>query len=179
MSTPVEPPPEAAAQPAAPTTWQELDAVLGRLRVLTAELAGKSARFDRRIQVLEAEKAAACQPVVDQMNVLEAQVLAFTDAHRGELPGKKRSMTLVHGTVGLRAGRATVTWIAGEETAIRQLRARGHHECLVTTEAISKTKVAELPVGELRLCGIELRTDEKVYYKLTESPVIAYPETES
>lgn len=158
--------------------WEGLDTSLGELRLIRAQLAGVSATFDRRIQVIEEKKSAAAKPLLAKSQELEAAILSFVTAHKGDLGEKKKSRKLVHGTVGMRSSAAKVVFVTSEAATMAALRARGQTQCVVVEESVSKTECKKLPPHEMRLAGIELKRDESAFYELTSSPIVEYPDTE-
>lgn len=160
---------------AAPTrTWEEADQLMGELRQLDAQLAGLNARFDKRIQQVQAAKASAAEPLVKEKEAAEERLLAFMEAHRGELP-KGKSVKLVHGTVGLRRGSPKVAFQGSEEHTLNALKARGQTQCIRTVESLDKAELKKLSPAELRLVGAAIERGEIVYFKLNDDPIIQYP----
>lgn len=160
-------------------SWQQLDIALGILRVNDAEIAGDSARYDKRIQAVQAEKQEVVQPKLDKRKRIEALVEDFVKTNRKTLGAKPtvKSRKLVHGIVGFRAGKKKVTFVTSSGAAMKLLRVRDHLDCLKVKESINRAKVAELPESEQRLCGIVVGTGpELFFYKLNESDPIEYPD---
>lgn len=159
-----------------PQSWQELDRLLGDLRRSRATLEIRGGQFDRRIQAIQAEKAAECGPLKEVCDAQEAAILLFLAAHKGDIPRDRRTVTMVHGKAGVRLSPVKIELVEPEDEVLRRLAQRGHHGALSTTTKVVKAKLKDLSPGELQICGIALSQEETVFYELSDTPLVDYPE---
>lgn len=159
---------------APPTSWPELDELLGQLRVADAELAHEASEFDLQIKLLQESKAAACEPFRKRRLALVALILGFVEEHREEFNGKKRSRELTNGTVGVRANPERVVYDRGTEYAIEVLRVL-KPEVLVSTDTLPAAAAKKLDPVLLRQASIRICQDEQAYAEPRETPAPDYP----
>jgi phage host-nuclease inhibitor protein Gam len=157
-------------------TWENLDRALLALRVTEARIAEVSAKFDEDIQIAQEGKSKAITPLVARKERMEAIIKEFAIENRAALGTGRKSIKLVHGKIGFRKGKPKMVLSNGEEHTIRLLKLRGHAECVVVKEEIDKAALKNLPVSEMKLCGISQEQSEAFFYDLATDPPIVYPE---
>lgn len=81
-------------------SWSDADDALRQIHEAKNTLAELDAEQNRRIDTVKEECKKTAQPLKNRVQQLEADLLAFSDAHRNEMDGKSRRMSF--GTVGYR-----------------------------------------------------------------------------
>jgi phage host-nuclease inhibitor protein Gam len=156
-------------------SWEDCDVALGVLRRTDALLTRIAVDLDEEIakyQQLKMKRAGAPKARRDRV---EAQVTEFATTHRDELDPKKKSVKLTHGTIAWKKAKPAVEYAESEEATMRQLKVRGHLQCIRVKEELDKNELAKLPAGEARLCGVVVTQTERLSIKLADDPIVEYP----
>ncbi|MEG1012264.1 MAG: host-nuclease inhibitor Gam family protein, partial [Ruthenibacterium sp.] len=90
----------------------------------------------------------------------------YVGAHRAELDGKSRRLTL--GAVGFRASSSLVVPTNAEKVAdiIAQLRGLQLTGCIKTTETLDRDALRHQPTDIILQLGLSVRTKDEFYYDL-------------
>lgn len=155
------------------SSYPDVDDRLGELRVLTGRVEQLRARAERRIQKIEAELAAATKPFQARAAVLDSEVLAFIETRAADFE-QKRSLKLVHGTVGMRLGSPKVVCL-DEAATIADLQKRRLKACVMVHYSLDRAAVRKLTPKVQAAVGVFVEQLDNAFYKLTEGPLAEAP----
>ena len=121
----------------------DLENVLGRYAAAVIEADALKAELDRKVNELRAgyeERAAA---LGKRAEIFFADIEAYLANNPEEIPAGRKSLELLHGTVGYRTGNPTVRLPRGvEEAALcEELRGAGFPEYVRTREEVNREAV--------------------------------------
>ena len=153
-------------------TREDLEATLGRYAAAVIEADALKAELDRKTNELHAgyeERAAALGKRVE---LLFADIEAYVANNPEEIPAGRKSLELLHGTVGYRTGNPTVRLPRGtDETALcEELRGAGFADFVRTRDELNREAVlaADDPTREsLAAHGVKVtQTKDRFYIEI-------------
>ena len=155
-------------------TWEEADALLGRIVERQREAARLELELNRQVAALKEEAKAAIQARQAEIAAGEKQLALFARQRREEF-GKGKSRPLTHGVIGWRQS-TTVKLLRGVADTVAALLQTGHGECVrQAPPQVDKQAVRRLSDAELQAAGIRLQSQDVFFWepaavKLPEPP---------
>lgn len=145
-------------------SWSDTDDALRQIHEAKNTLVELDAEQNRRIDVIKDECKKMAQPIKNRIQQLEADLLAFSDAHRSEMDGKSRRMSF--GTVGYRTSSKIVVAASKVGEVIARLKGMGLTQCVKTTETLDKEQLRRQPADIIMEVGASISSKDEFYYDL-------------
>lgn len=131
--------------------WEAANAVLRVVGELDVEITRAQAELAEEMAKTKADYETAISERQAHRKTLIAALEAFAKAHKKEMPGK--SINLTWGTLGFRAGKATIKFLWEADRIIAALRLRNLTDCIRVTEEPNKDDLHLLEEATLEKVG--------------------------
>ncbi len=157
---------------ATPATREELEILLGEYTLVEANHRAYTAELDISIAALRDRYVQHLTPVAARLEALAEAIASWAETNKPEF-GDRRSLDLLHGTIGWRLGQPTVKTRpkARLEDVVARCRASGRTDLIRTTEALDKEAILALCAkGELTpetLAPLALRVTQEERFFIT------------
>jgi phage host-nuclease inhibitor protein Gam len=148
-------------------TREEMEECVRRICLATIRLDELRADLDARLAAIRAGFEERIAATGEELKAQMVQAEEWAEAHRDEFAGKK-SIAMVHGTVGFRTGMPRLATLKGWkwDAVLRVLREQ-HPEFVRTKAEVDKdlllARRADLGDGALRDLGVEVKQDESFF----------------
>lgn len=159
----------------APASLAEAETLMGRMAAVAKSRAERAAAMDRELAAIRLVHE---PQLADEKALMDAQLKALEEfaARNLDLFKEKRSVELIHGTMGFRLGqwrlvvRAKMTW---EKVLERVKGFRGGKFTRIKDEVNRESLLAEaregdVSAGDLEKLGLRLAQDENFYAELKQ-----------
>lgn len=154
------------------TTLEEADDFLRKIAAEKRQLAVLELGLKEQVDDLKKKYAADCEPILQNIAVMEQTLVRFTESKKTELFGKKRSIGLTFGTLGFRASSTLktlkkFTW----EQVLGLLKSTDDDSlsaCIRVKQEVDKDALRQLPQEKLAEVGCRLEQTDAFYYELNE-----------
>ncbi len=150
------------------SSWDDVNLSLAAIGELQRSVEAIEATMQETIDAAKLAADMEAAPHQKRIIELEAQIKQYVDDHAEDM-GKKKSKTLLFGTVGYRKSTKVVLPrpAAKVKEIITQLRARGMSDCVKTAQPrIDKDALKKYPPNEILAVGASIKTDEVFWYDI-------------
>lgn len=131
--------------------WEAANAVLRAVGELDVEIIRAQAELAEAMAKTKADYETAISKQQARRKTIVAALEAFAKAHKKEMPGK--SIDLTWGTLGFRAGKATIKFLWEADRIIAALRLRKLADCIRVIEEPNKDALHLLDDATLEKVG--------------------------
>lgn len=152
-------------------SWGDADDALRQIHEAKNTLAELDAEQNRRIDTVKEECKKMAQPLKNRVQQLEADLLAFSDAHRCEMDGKSRRMSF--GTVGYRVSSKITVATSKMGEVLARLKGMGLTQCIKVTETLDKEQLRKQPADIIMEVGASISSKDEFYYDLDHTELDA------
>ncbi len=157
---------KAVAQ-AVPQTRDEADTLLGEIGALSREIERIDADLNDKVALAKEAAKAQVTPLADSIKAKFAALTSWGEANKSELlDGKRRSITMTHGTVGWRWGNPAVKVGKGQEDAVVKTLARLELGSLLRVEtSLDREAILKNPDAIEGIAGLSIERVESFFVK--------------
>ena len=163
------------------TSREELENVLGRYAAAIIERDAVKAEMESRITEIRAGYEERSAALDKRLDLLFSDIECYLANNPGEIPAGRKSLELLHGTVGYRTGNPTVRLPRGVDEAdiCRDLREAGLPDYVRTREEVNREAVLaadDAMRGTLAAHGVKVtQTKDRFYVEVKRESVGALP----
>ena len=147
----------------------DLEAALGRYAAAVIEGDARQAEIEEKVNALRAGYEERAAEIGARTERLYADIQNYVALNPSEIPAGRKSLELLHGTVGYRLGNPTVKCDCKEADMVDRLLAAGKKEYLSTTTKLDKSAILAAVGDEaaaLRALGIFIKQTEGFYIEI-------------
>lgn len=151
---------------------EEADSLLGEIAARKRRIDQINLNFKAQVDAMKKTAAAQCEPILQEIDVMEQTLVRFGEARKSELFGKKKSIGLNFGVIGFRSSTALktmrkTTW----EQVLGLLKTSSDEElsaCVRIKQEVDKDALRQLSSEKLALAGCRLEQTDAFYYEISE-----------
>lgn len=147
----------------------DLETALGKYAAAVIEGDALQTEIDEKINALRAGYEKRAAEIGARTDRLYADIQNYIALNPSEIPAGRRSIELLHGTVGYRLGNPTVKCDCKEADMVEKLLAAGKKEYLSTSTKLDKTAILAAEgdaAAALRDLGISIKQAEGFYIEI-------------
>lgn len=145
--------------------WGDVDIALREIAEKELVLVEIEGDMNKQIQGIKMSSALESKPITERIDTLGKDIKTYVTEHRAELDGKTRVLNF--GKTGFRLSTKVSLPTAKDKIAsiIKNLRARGMRDCIITTETINKDVLKKYTEDDIVKIGGTLKKEDVFWYE--------------